>query len=80
MAAATDNEILLDRFAPKTPYEIAIDVRFSGSALNIEEHVVRKRRDDLKALVRQAQALIRFVQLFFVVHLTRDVHERDVEP
>ena len=48
--------------------------------LDIEEHVVRKRRDDLKTLVRQAQALIRFVQLFFVVHLTRDVHERDVEP
>ena len=73
LAPTMHDEIALLGSAAEAALKIAVDMGLPRGALDVEEHVVGKGRDDLEPLVGPAQLLL-------VVHLVGNVHHRHVEP
>lgn len=57
LAAAVHHEIPLLGSAAETTFEVAVHMGFARAALDIEEHIVGERRENLKPLIRPAQLL-----------------------
>ena len=73
LAAAVHHEVGLLGLSAETAGEIAVDVGFARSALDVEQHVVGQRRNNF-------QALVGALQRFAGAHLIGDVDDRHVEP
>ncbi len=73
LAAAIHHEIPLLGSAAETTFEVAVHMGFARAALDIEEHVVGKRRENLQPLVRPTQLLL-------LAHALSRVHDCCVEP
>ena len=73
LATAVHHEIPLLGSAAETTFEVAVHMSLARAALDIEEHVVGKRRENLQPLVRPTQLLL-------LAHALGRVHDCCVEP